>query len=135
MLVSAYKKTDHKTVLKECKIIELNISDNTTGTFNYCDGKLRSEKEQMKKPYFSNEKEDSWKRVSHVLSCNGRPADTCYYCAESELVICRSVRNESADPDPIPTKRNEAADTDLLIPRNHASDSESLIWIHNLVDF
>nr|GBN57913.1 hypothetical protein AVEN_258344-1 [Araneus ventricosus]GBN57932.1 hypothetical protein AVEN_122424-1 [Araneus ventricosus] len=53
--------------------------------------------------------------------------------------MCRSLQNESADldpqkepPDPIPTKRNESAESDLLIPRHHDSDSESLIRIHNL---
>ncbi|GBN64661.1 hypothetical protein AVEN_36762-1 [Araneus ventricosus] len=68
--------------------------------------------------------------------------------------MCRSLRNESADPtpekerpDPIPTKRNESAESefvnpwiriyesaesDLLILRHHDSDSEPLIRIHNL---
>ncbi|GBM86183.1 hypothetical protein AVEN_48194-1 [Araneus ventricosus] len=78
--------------------------------------------------------------------------------------MCRSLRNESADPtpqnpDPIPTKRNESSkrnesaesesgirgfgfmnprnrihesESDLLIPRHHDSDSESLIRIPNL---
>ncbi|GBM20464.1 hypothetical protein AVEN_5549-1 [Araneus ventricosus] len=79
----------------------------------------------------------------------------------SKISDCRSLWNESADPAPqkeqsdsIPTKRNESADSDstirgigfmnlqiriyespesdLLIPRHHESDSESLIRIHNL---
>ncbi|GBN87519.1 hypothetical protein AVEN_203134-1 [Araneus ventricosus] len=52
------------------------------------------------------------------------------------LVMCRSLRNESSDPalqkerpDTIPTKRNESAESDLLIPRHHDSDSDSLIRI------
>ncbi|GBL93903.1 hypothetical protein AVEN_153659-1 [Araneus ventricosus] len=60
--------------------------------------------------------------------------DTNEDCA---IVTCCSLWNESADPapqkeHPIPTKRNESADSDLLIPRHHVNDSESLIRIHNL---
>ncbi|GBO01179.1 hypothetical protein AVEN_181022-1 [Araneus ventricosus] len=52
------------------------------------------------------------------------------------LVMCRSLRKESADPAPqneqpdaIPTKRNESGESDLLIPRHHEFDSDSLIRI------
>ncbi|GBM14224.1 hypothetical protein AVEN_167308-1 [Araneus ventricosus] len=65
--------------------------------------------------------------------------------------MCRSLRNEFADPDPQkerpdpirpkgkkplkgtnPQNRIHESESHLLIPRNHDSDSESLIPIHNL---